>query len=104
MSKYDPAIDKGIALLDAKVPDWCKKMQLDHLDMGSGNSCVLGQLFPSDSEEYRDGYAKGCHDLELRNPTECGFFMPMGRWREYPPLTRRWKQRIRQHCEAQSDA
>lgn len=105
-SKYDPAIDKGIALLDAKVPEWCTKMQLDHLKMGDGASCVLGQVFG----DYDDGLI----GLGLLDPaasgypddTVYGFDLDDGRGafsnENYGPLTRRWKQRIRQHCEAHS--
>lgn len=57
VSKYDAAIDKGMELLDAKVPEWCKKMQLDHLHMGNGRSCVLGQLYGS--------YIRGSHQLDI---------------------------------------
>lgn len=100
MSKYDEAIDKGIALLDEKVPDWCKKMQLDHLHMRDGKSCVLGQLYPTETDEegYElNGFAVGCDALRIEHAGDYGF---VTRFNEYGSLTRRWKKRIRQHCEA----
>ena len=98
MSKYDEAIDKGIALLDAKVPEWCTKMQLDHLHMADGDSCVLGQLFQREGNS--SGYHLGSDKLGLKWwDTEYGFFT-RDKW---GPLTRRWKQRILQHCKARGD-
>jgi hypothetical protein len=96
-SKYDAAIDKGIALLDAKVPEWCTKMQLDHLNLQRPRSCVLGQIFGS----YTKGldailWIKG-EDNRDANPSDYGFDIDFDG--VYLQLTRRWKQRIRQHCE-----
>lgn len=102
-SKYDPAIDKGIALLDAKVPEWCTKMQLDHLEMANGDSCVLGQIFAgrsSSESEYGPSYYVGSDFLGLPYWSEEHGFFTHGPW---APLTRRWKQRIRQHCAAHDE-
>ncbi len=38
-------VQRGIALLDKKHPDWEHGIQIDELDMSSGYSCILGQLF-----------------------------------------------------------
>lgn len=92
MSKYDAAIDKGIALLDERVPTWCTKMQLDHLDLKSPDSCVLGQVYGS--------FGQGWDALGFDFPGEYGFDADDGM--SYDGLTRRWKQRIRKHCEAHS--
>lgn len=94
-SKYDPAIDKGIALLDAKVPEWCAKMQLAHLDLALGRSCVLGQVFGS--------YYDGLKALGVRNWGEDEGFFVLMKDGAFSGLTRRWKQRIRQHCEAHDE-
>lgn len=93
MSKYDAAIDKGIELLDAQVPNWCKQMQLDHLDLADVNSCVLGQVYGH--------FGHGLNALNMHGGSDLyGFIAKDGRDAVY--LTRRWKQRIRQHCEAHS--
>jgi len=94
VSKYDSAIDKGIALLDAKVPEWCTKMQLDHLKLENPSSCVLGQVFGD--------YEHGLNTLKINGGADYGFAMSHADYDDIPaygPLTRRWKQRIRQHCE-----
>jgi len=46
----------GIALLDEKRPGWQHGIRIDDLDLSSGCSCILGQLF--------DGsFAEGVQDL-----------------------------------------
>lgn len=101
-SKYDPAIDRGIALLDAKVPAWCMKMQLDHLDLADAASCVLGQVYQEQADEPWEAFDVGLVELGLTDEEEDEYGFSLDRFAEYPALTRRWKQRIRQHCEAHS--
>ena len=99
-SRYDEAIDRGIALLDQKIPEWCHKMQLDHLDMADGKSCVLGQLF--EAPENETGFGQGCSELAITSQDCRALGFTLHVQAEYCLLTRRWKQRIRQHCEAHS--
>ena len=43
------SVQKGIDLLDSKLPDWYERIDLDQLDMANINQCILGQigqLFP----------------------------------------------------------
>lgn len=46
MSKidYEARVAKGIALLDAKMPGWPFKIDLDRLDIGNGDVCMTAQL------------------------------------------------------------
>jgi hypothetical protein len=47
----------GAALLDAEVPGWAKRIELEELDLGSPHRCVLGQLYGS--------YARGLSAVGL---------------------------------------
>jgi hypothetical protein len=45
---FDPPavkVARGVELLDAQVPDWRSRIDVDHLDMNDPTNCVLGQLF-----------------------------------------------------------
>jgi hypothetical protein len=74
------AVRRGAALLDARVPGWVAKIDLNELDMFSGSHCILGQLFRRD---HRDdaGYATGrdhlfagqTYDQMHRQAVEFGF-------------------------------
>lgn len=46
-------VANGAALLDAEVPGWADKINLDTFDMSYPRTCILGQLFG----EYVDGRA-----------------------------------------------
>lgn len=85
---------KGAALLDArpsKVPaDWRVKIDLDSLDLGSVQYCILGQLF--------DGYDNGLDALGLRDndtvATDHGFVSGYGtidEWVSSAELGQAWK-------------
>lgn len=41
---YERRIEKGMALLDERLPGWERKIDLGTLDLQSGCDCVLGQL------------------------------------------------------------
>ncbi len=38
-------IRNGMALLDVKVPDWMEKIDLEKLNIGDSEYCVIGPLF-----------------------------------------------------------
>lgn len=52
------AVRNGVALLDARMPDWYTHIDLDILQMQFGCNCVLGQL-------HRGHYALGTSRLRL---------------------------------------
>lgn len=85
---------KGAALLDArpsKVPaDWRVKIDLDSLDMGSVQYCILGQLF--------SGYDKGLDALGITADgevaTDHGFvsgYATVDEWVSSPELKTAWR-------------
>lgn len=49
--KIKTAVEKGMELLDARVPNWWRKIDLDELDMKDCAQCVLGQTFGHDIEQ-----------------------------------------------------
>jgi hypothetical protein len=58
--------DRGVALLDDRVPDWRERIDARALNMMSPSLCVLGQLF--------GGYVRGLRMLDLlEDPHGHGF-------------------------------
>lgn len=56
-------VDKGIALLDQKVPGWDKKIQMKELDLQDGSQCVVGQLALQEILNGATGYTDGAQWL-----------------------------------------
>lgn len=54
-------VQQGVAWLDANGPDrWWTLVELLELDLTSGCSCVLGQVFLTAGEEaYQSGFSRG---------------------------------------------
>lgn len=88
-SKYDAAIDKGIELLDEKVPGWLQRINLEALDIESFLHCVLGEACGDWGKGLR---AVGLHD---GNAHLFGFRAP-GR-QNAVAFTQRWRERIAAH-------
>lgn len=42
-----PRVERGMAWLDAHVPGWLDRIDMETLDIGDCDRCVLGQLFGS---------------------------------------------------------
>lgn len=84
-------VARGAALLDARVPGWWTKINVDKLDMWDSRNCVLGQVFGE--------YGDGCAVLRLEQWSGVtmvnGFFpsgLPSDGSRE---LLREWKNAVR---------
>ena len=45
MTAIKDSVQRGMALLDAKLPGWEEGIDLDKLDLWDCELCVLGQLF-----------------------------------------------------------
>lgn len=52
--ELEKAVGRGVALLDAYVPGWETQLNLDDLNMSSGDYCVLGQMYG----DYMSGLSK----------------------------------------------
>lgn len=57
MRKYQARVEKGIELLDGINPGWRNGVNLNLLDMGSCEFCILGQVY--------GGYTEGIAALLL---------------------------------------
>ena len=44
----DKRINRGVARLDARIPNWWKKINLHRFDFQTCNNCILGQLGEDD--------------------------------------------------------
>lgn len=51
------AADRGVNLLDDIRPDWRTRVNFDTLDMDDPQSCIIGQIRPSDSSYTVELYA-----------------------------------------------
>ncbi len=58
MSAVSRQVARGAALLDEKIPGWAARIDLARLQMNSCHACVVGQLFPVESD-WVTPYGKG---------------------------------------------
>lgn len=96
-------VQKGVELLDAKVPGWEKKVDTKTLDLCSAHSCVVGQLaikamLNGPLEDYHEGIRKLFTDKQINNGAgvkhgfELGaeFVKEVRAWLEKQPPTHPW--------------
>lgn len=77
-------VQNGSNLLDRVRPGWRDEIDLDTLDIGSLDCCVMGQLYGS--------YTRGLDALGLTGKaTAHGFSLGMGLIREFPAGA--WKEK-----------
>lgn len=113
--KQKRRIAAGIALLDKKVPGWCKRVDLKTLDLRNIFKCTLGQVYkksaqrrakrlPFDYNSDGVGYYQGLRCLKIKNTSEavalgfdCDNYVE-GHEETYFSLTCGWKKAIRVHC------
>lgn len=87
-----PEVERGIALLDERVPGWRDRINLDDLDMGSITKCVLGQLFG----QYVDGLNELFGDrYTFFDGAHYGFTTIAGSFASFGALTERWYTALR---------
>jgi hypothetical protein len=60
------AVDRGAALLDARLPGWRDVIDASQLDLNSCQACVLGQLFGD--------YSRGLCLLDVADAEWYGFY------------------------------
>ncbi len=62
MSAVSRQVARGAALLDEKIPGWAERIDLARLQMNSCHDCVIGQLFPVESD-WVTPYGRGMEAL-----------------------------------------
>ena len=87
-------VAKGAALMDKELPGWEKKIDLERLDLGDICNCVVGQLYPDESYITAVYDLLGINSIIESTTDEYGF--SASEWRDYPSLTREWKQLIQE--------
>jgi hypothetical protein len=94
---FETEVQRGIALLDEKVPGWRTKVDLDRLDMAlgwpsrTGCGCILTQVFGS----YGDGLQTLDFDTWHSDDDEFGFDVADARSdHRYRELTAAWKRAL----------
>lgn len=95
MGIYTERIERGAALLDELRPGWRTKVDVEALDVGDCQSCVLGQILGDYAQRGRIG-------LEVRaDAAEHGFALSFhevtrGGREPYVALTEEWREYIRE--------
>ena len=90
---------KGAILLDSENPNWCKKINLEDLNLANVEYCVLGQLYGyySDGQDILFGYDKA------KTATRYGFYTEAryGTYsdRVYGVLQEQWVEEIGKRCD-----
>jgi hypothetical protein len=77
----EAAVRNGAALLDATLPGWRKKIDLDLLDLNSTRCCILGQLFAHQASIAGFWYGINvyyCFDKHGRTSNDFGFHIHYG--------------------------
>lgn len=85
MKQIPPEIKAGMKLLDIEAPGWREKIDLEKLNLGNCESCILGQLF--------ERYTLGLFALELP-PEEADSFGFNCNPSDYDKLTYYWQEAL----------
>jgi len=97
LSSTSPRIERGAALLDELRPGWDKTIDVDRLDLGNCERCILGQLY--------GGYDQALQMLDgevAKRPATFGFntYGPERFW----TLTERWRTYIERRRKGRAAA
>lgn len=91
MGYHDQFIERGMALLDEKVPGWEHRVDLKTLDLNDCTECVVGQLFQTYINRLTTLGREADHF-----PHRFGFSLDWDNWRTtWGGLTTAWKRAIR---------
>jgi hypothetical protein len=97
-------VQKGVAWLNAKFPDWRSKINKDTLDIRLWGQCVLGQVFGMETltktnflEQnllkgdfiFEHGFNVPAHEFASRKESDLNLVLT-----EYATLTEEWKKVI----------
>lgn len=79
-------VARGAEYLDEVRPDWWRSVNLERLDLVSGDDCILGQIW----DDY--GYAVELLRLTERDVTDYGFGLVTAA--SWPRLTALWRAEV----------
>jgi hypothetical protein len=94
-------VQRGLTLLDRRVPTWRSILNVETLDIGSTKGCVLGQVFGT--------FRRGLVYLGIEFPEDCGASYGFTAYEAYQyrsglsprfvfsQLTRTWRNLIERH-------
>ena len=88
----DRAVQRGIVWLDANVPKWRERIDVNKLNLQYPCECVLGQL---DDDFYKSVWNRRLERAEVLN---LGFAAGAGM--RYATLTAAWKRALKAIAEA----
>lgn len=88
----DEAVRRGMKWLDANVPNWREKVDVDSLDLQAPCGCVLGQI---DGDFYEAVWKRR---LERQEVLDRGFTASPGI--TFRTLTAAWRRALKQGVEA----
>jgi hypothetical protein len=100
--EIDPAVywvvDRGIKLLDQRIPNWREKIDLTTLDLASSQWCVLGQVEGHSFYEgmrllFEDSYIEATTNEQSRLAARYGFDVD-GLVLDYDSLQEVWEERL----------
>jgi hypothetical protein len=98
---YAPFVLAGMAMLDEKLPGWDDAIDLEELDLGSTDSCIVGQL--ERKYDLEDHVGLGTEAYGYRKyPLELGF-EKAHYTQTYDGLTRAWKRQIVKRRQAKQE-
>ncbi len=91
---YDKRVSDGIKWLNKNRPGWVKKIKLSKLDLGDGETCILGQAFKQDfTDVVRD------NEFLDENAYRLGFYEDSDKdeddEEDYDLLTAIWYEKIK---------
>ena len=88
---FEAEVKRGIAWLDANIPGWLDKIDLERLDLRVCDRCVVGQvlgsynnLFDATAPAWEDRFAMGFNAR-----------IPFGNSILWQDLTNQWKKQIK---------
>lgn len=91
---YAARVQRGIALLDIKWPNWATEIDLETLDIESSERCVTAQ-YAGQKFGFAD-FGEGMYRLNLDSYAlaACGLNVKSGDWPGYATLTALWRAEI----------
>lgn len=101
---YAARVQRGIALMDVKWPEWATEIDLEKLDISDSSQCVTAQYAGQKFGDY--DFAEGMAQLDL-TPGEYeqhGFTGPIGDWGSFAALSGLWKAEIERRRAQVQDA